>query len=203
VTNIYRVCIEFEFINNMSILSDYTFNQMDRIGIDATDNTQRNLQNTRYSNYYTTNNFSDATGAAIPEGTIRFATSYPTVNYGGEVWGKGLNGDIIDVDSQLLIGTTQERALEKLDLFSRPFATVPYLGRGSCNPDVESQLLQGETVSSHKSVGTVMNQSFLPYTLYPTDDKMTEHVKNPQYTIEEVALAGWVRGGTDTRNQNR
>jgi hypothetical protein len=93
--------------------------------------------------------------------------------------------------------------LEKLDIYSRPFATVPYLGRGSCNPDVESQLLQGETVSDRKSVATIMNQSFMPYTMYPSDDYMTEHVRDPTFTVEEAALAGWVRGGSDSRNQNR
>jgi hypothetical protein len=184
----------------MSILSDYTFNRTDRIGLDVTDNTQRNMQNTRFSNYYTTNNFSEST---LSPHTIQFASAYPTMVTHGTIWGRGLNGDVVDVDSQLLIRTTQERPLEKLDIFARPFATVPYLGRGSCNPDVESQLMQGETVSDKKSVATVMNQSFMPYTMYPTDDYMTEHVHDPKFTVEEAALAGWVRGGSDTRNQNR
>ena len=184
----------------MAIVSDYTFNRTDRIGLDVTDNTQRNMQNTRYSNYYTTNNFSES---SISSNTIQFGAAYPTMVMHNTIWGNGLNGEVVDNDSQLLIRTIQERPLEKLDIYSRPFATVPYLGRGSCNPDVESQLLQGETVSDRKSVATVMNQSFLPYTMYPTDDYMTEHVRDPTFTVEEAALAGWVRGGSDSRNQNR
>ena len=60
----------------MSIVSDYTFNRTDRIGLDVTDNTQRNMQNTRYSNYYTTNNFSES---SISANTIRFGSAYPTM----------------------------------------------------------------------------------------------------------------------------
>ena len=39
--------------------------------------------------------------------------------------------------------------------------TVPYLGRGSCDPTIESQLLQGETVRGKKSVSTVMELSLI------------------------------------------
>ena len=48
----------------MSFTSDYYFNSMGRIGMDVTDNTQINLQNTRFCNYmlsdYFSNNLTDA-----------------------------------------------------------------------------------------------------------------------------------------------
>ena len=36
---------------------DYSFNKLGRIGCDITDNTEHNLQNSKYSNYLVTNHF--------------------------------------------------------------------------------------------------------------------------------------------------
>jgi hypothetical protein len=112
----------------------------------------------------------------------------------------GIAGSVIDVNSMLTLKTEQERPLEKLMLHPRPFVTVPYLGRGSCDPTLESQLQQGELISDRKSVSTIMEQSFSNYVMYPTDIQMEERVKNPAFTVEEAALSGWVRGGQSTRN---
>jgi hypothetical protein len=84
----------------------------------------------------------------------------------------------------------------------RPFLTVPYLGRGSNDPVLESQLQQGEIVSDKKSVSTIMDKSFANYSLYPLDSKMEEKVQNPKYSVEEAALNGWVRGGMATRDMS-
>jgi len=89
-----------------------------------------------------------------------------------------------------------------LNLVQRPFLTVPYLGKGSCDPAIESQLQQGELSSDKKSTSTVMEQSFMSHSLYPTDDKMKERVKNPAFSVEEVAMDGWVRGGMTTREMS-
>lgn len=170
----------------------YTFNNMGRIGLDATDLTQRNMHNTRFSNYMLSEFFSDKT----TDSQVKFATQQPTMM----VSGTGIAGSVIDVNSMLTLKTEQERPLEKLMLHPRPFLTVPYLGRGSCDPTLESQLQQGEIVSDKKSVSTIMEQSFSNYVMYPTDTNMEERVNNPAYTVEEAALSGWVRGGQSSRN---
>jgi hypothetical protein len=170
----------------------YTFNNMGRIGLDATDLTQRNMHNTRFSNYMLSEFFSDKT----TNSQVKFATQQPTMM----VSGTGIASSVIDVNSMLTLKTEQERPLEKLMLYPRPFLTVPYLGRGSCDPTLESQLQQGEIVSDKKSVSTIMEQSFSNYVMYPTDTNMEERVKNPAYNVEEAALNGWVRGGQSSRN---
>jgi hypothetical protein len=116
------------------------------------------------------------------------------------VSGTGIASSVIDVNSMLTLKTEQERPLEKLMLYPRPFLTVPYLGRGSCDPTLESQLQQGEIVSDKKSVSTIMEKSFSNYSMYPTDTHMEERVKNPAFVVQEAALDGWVRGGQSTRN---
>jgi hypothetical protein len=174
---------------------DYTFYKLDHIEDDAACQTQRTVQNTHYSNYMTTNYFSEFPS----DGQIQFATSQPAIMPNGTFAGAGV-GKNIDADTLLLLKTEQERSLGRLSLMERPFTTVPYLGRGSVDPTLESQLMQGEHVADKKSVSTIMAQSFMGYTLYPTSNEMNEHVSNPKYTVEESALEGWTRGGFPSRN---
>jgi hypothetical protein len=182
----------------MSFVSDYKFNNIGRIGYDLTDKTQENIQNSRYSTYNTTAFFGDK----ITGTQIDFMSTQPTLNAHATGLGAGIGGSKIDDDSRLLIQSAQERSLEKLQLFQRPFATVPYLGRGSCDPVLESQLIQGETSADKKSVSTIMDKSFLGYTMQPSDAEMEERVKNTKHTVEESALNGWIRGGAPTRDIN-
>jgi hypothetical protein len=98
--------------------------------------------------------------------------------FSGITNGLGLNAYTVDVDSTLMIKAEQERPLEKLVLIERPFLTVPYLGRGSCDPVLELQLITGEPIHDKKSVSTIMDKSFADYTMYPVDKGMSEHVSN-------------------------
>lgn len=176
--------------------NDYTFNQLNRIGSDNIDNTVLNIKNTKFANYMLSSYFSES----LTDDTINFASTQPTVNiYGLAAGGNGLNGKIVDADSDLIINVSQERPLEKLMLIQRPFLTVPYLGRGSCSTDLESKLQQGENIYEKKSVSTIMDKSFMPYmTLYPTKDQ-EDRRNDPKHQIEESSLDGWTRGGTATR----
>ena len=182
----------------MSYVGNYMFNNMGHLGQDSVDETQRNVSNTRFTNWTLSNYFS----GTLSDSHVQFATQMPTVMFSGTSNGPGLNGGLVDVDSALLLKTEGERPLEKLSLVERPFLTVPYLGRGSCDPSLESQLQQGEIVSDKKSVSTIMDKSFAKYSLYPLDSKAEEFVNNPANTVQEAALDGWVRGGVLTRNMS-
>jgi len=176
-------------------MSDYTFFNLGRIGSEEIDNTQRQVLNMRFANYNLSNYFSDP----ADNSHVNFATAYPQMLFSATNGGNGLSGAAVDADSKLLIQQEQTRSLDKLNLNTRPFITVPYLGRGSCDTLLETQLLQGEMSTDKKSVSTIMSKSFMDYSMYPTDQKMEERVQNPAYNVEEAALDGWVRGGALTR----
>ena len=173
----------------------YMFNNLGGIGADVTDNTQKNMYNTRMANYTLSNFFSETKS----DSHVKFATMQPNVTFNGVNGGSGVGGGVVDYESLLQLSVEQERPLEKVQLIQRPFATVPYLGRGAGNPDIESKLQQGEIVNHQKSVSTIMEKSFMDYAMYPTDSMMNERVANPSYTVEEAAMNGWVRGGAATR----
>jgi len=167
---------------------------MARIENDNTTKTQETLQNDRFSSYNTTNYFSQNPS----DSQIHFATQQPAVVPTG-VTGAGISGDKVQNESELLLDSEKERTLGRLNLMQRPFLTVPYLGRGSVDPALELQMKEGEPMGEKKSVSTVMSQSFMGYTLYPTNSDMEDRVSNTKNTVEESAMSGWVRGGADTR----
>jgi len=167
---------------------------MARIENDNTTKTQHTLQNDRFSDYTTTNYFSQNPA----DSQIQFATEQPAVVPTG-VTGAGISGDKVQGESSLLLETENARNLGRLNLMQRQFLTVPYLGRGSADPSLELQLLEGEPITEKKSTSTVMSQSFMGYSLYPTNTDMENRTTDSKYTVEESAMNGWVRGGADTR----
>lgn len=178
----------------MSRDSNYTFYNIDRVEDDKTTQTQKELQNDRFSSYSTTNYFSENSG----ESQIQFATEQPAV-MPNSVTGSGVGGNNIDGESSLLHDKDKARHLGRLNLMQRQFTTVPYLGRGSVDPSLELQLLEGEPMGDKKSTSTIMSQSFMGHTLYPTNQEMEERVADSRLNVEESAMKGWVRGGSDTR----
>lgn len=177
--------------------SNFSFNNMARIGSDSVDSSQKNLTNTRFSsyileNYYTNGNSMDT--------QVQFASAQPTMTTTGLSSGGGLSGNVIDQDSELMLNTEQQRSYAKLGLVQRPFLTVPYLGRGSCDPVMESKLQQGELELLKKSTGNMTEVSVIDYESYPIMDSIKRSVTNPKYLVEESAMDGWIRGGIDTRD---
>jgi|UniRef100_A0A6C0IMI0 hypothetical protein len=179
----------------MSSVNSYLFHNTSRIGSDMTDQTQRNVHNTRFANHTLSNYFSKDTS----DQHVNFAVQQPTMNFNGVSHGSGLTGSIVDHESKLRIKDVNVTPAEKVQLFTRPFATVPYLGRGSVDPQVESQLMQGEFVTDKKSASTIMDKSFTDHSLHILTNDMENHVANASENVEEAALEGWVRGGANTR----
>ena len=126
---------------------------------------------------------------------IDFESRNLTMTTGNPV-GPGIGGDVIDTNSDLTMNFVIERPFEKLDLHPRPFLTIPYLGRGSCDPDIQSKMMHGEYFFDKKSVNTIMDKSFMhQYTPLPVNDNEPN-----ENMLEEAALNGWVRGGSRTRD---
>ena len=59
--------------------------------------------------------------------------------------------------------------------------------------------MQGEFVTDKKSSSTIMDKSFTEYSLPILTSDMENHVKDASENVEESAMEGWVRGGSNTR----
>jgi len=157
---------------------------------DAPDQTQHNLQNTRFGNYSVENYFSGSSNQA------RFATEIPGFLVSN---GFSIAPSVVDIESRLFNKVESERPSEKLQLFERPFATVPYLGRGGGDPTLEAQLQQGQMIRDIKSVATVSEKPYIDFQNYPLRDDLRSQITNPANSVEEVAMNGWTRGGASAR----
>jgi len=169
---------------------------MSTLKTDEIDKTQRNIMNTKFSNYYVANFYAGA--SSTNDNHVEFATQEPLITFNGTpVLAPGLPRSLVDVDSVLTLKTIEERSLEKLSLNQRLFSTIPYLGRGSCDPTLESQLLQGESSLAPKSVSTIMETSFSPYTTLIQTDGM-----NKRMQIIGGNNSSILREGFDSRDMN-
>lgn len=183
----------------MANYSGYTFDNMSRIGLDECSLSQDMIQNVSACNYMTQNFFASDCSMKKP---IDLATTQPGIMYNGG-YNVGAGGCNINDSSKLQIGTIQTNPRCRIDLFHRPFATVPYLGRGSVNPVIESQMLQGEQNNNKRSVNNLSEKSYIKYQQTPLLPAVREKIDNPANKLENVAYDGWVRGGVPSRELTR
>ena len=183
----------------MAHTSDFTFNNMGRIGNDCCYIDMTSIQNSSACSYTLQNYFS--TDCSMSNAKA-LATSQPSINYTGTM-GSDICGSNIDDSSKLLIGTIQTHPRCRIDLFQRPFATVPYLGRGSVDPLLESQIQQGEAITNKRTVTRLTEKSHLKYHTTPLIPEVKQNIQNPGLMIESVASDGWIRGGLPSRELTR
>jgi hypothetical protein len=183
----------------MAYVSDFTFNNMGRIGNDTCCIDQTSIQNSLACSYTLQNYF---VKDCSMNNAKTLATSQPCINYSGTM-GSDICGSNIDSSSSLLIGSTQTHPKQKIDLFQRPFATVPYLGRGSVDPLLESQIQQGENITNKRTVTRLTEKSYLKYHTTPLIPEMKNKIQNPNMMIESMASEGWIRGGVPSRELTR
>ena len=129
---------------------------------------------------------------------IETASANPEIQFRD---GFGVSECFIDEDSELRVGQTRKNPRCPNQLFTRPYATVPYMGRGSGNSFLESQLRRGEATAEKKQCNTLAGIT-IP-NVDPNAMPMIDHIRNsiqdPKHIIPEEALTGWVRGGAPSR----
>jgi hypothetical protein len=183
----------------MATYTGYTFSNMSRIGLDSCCVDQETIQDVASCNYMTQNFFSSDCSMKKP---IDLATTQPGIMYNGG-YQVGAGGCNINDSSKLQIGTIQTHPRCRIDLFQRPFATVPYLGRGSVNPVIEAQILQGEQLTNKRSINNLSEKSYIKYHQTPLLPAIKKMIDNPANQIENVASNGWIRGGVPSRELTR
>jgi len=177
----------------MATVLDYTFDKMTRNGNDKCYKSQSAIQNDDAFKYLTQNYF--AAENCTMQTPIELATSQPGIFYYGNHG--ATDGCNIDQNSKLTIGTIQTHPKCHIDLFQRPFATVPFLGKGVVNPDIESQIKQGETISNNKkSINNIGEKSYINYQHTP----LLDNVKNNNNLKHKNVGA---RGGIASRELTR
>jgi len=172
---------------------------MGRIGNDSCCIDQNSIQNSASCSYLLQNYF--VKDCSMKDAKA-LATAQPCINYSGG-FSLGAGGCNVDDSSKLLIGTIQTHPRCKIDLYQRPFATVPYLGRGSVDPILEAQIQQGESITNKRTVTRLTEKSHLGYHTTPLIPQVKQNIQNPNLMIESMASEGWIRGGVPSRELTR
>lgn len=181
----------------MASVFDFKFNQAARLGDDRTDLSQRTLQNSEYANYML-----DSFRPSCPTSNhVDFATSQPSINFTGSHH-VSIGGSNIKESSELLIkGISKPKC--RISLNERPYLTVPYLGRGKCDPELESHIQQGDFANNKKSINPSSEVCYSQYSLTPMIPTLKATISNPANLIESNAAEGWIRGGLPSRELAR
>lgn len=125
------------------------------------------------------------------------------LNYTGGRNTTGIQGTNVHESNQLLLGSRGTHPHDKLSLRERDYLTIPYLGRGQHEVDVENTLMHGEAhVENKKSLFPASEASYLEYSNTPLIEDIEEKITNPKYLVEGTHN-GWIRGGLPSRELNR
>ena len=180
----------------MAFVSDFAFNNISRLGDDSCSQDINSIENSQACSYLLQNYFSQDCSMSKAR---QLAVTQPCINYSGTM-GSDICGSNIDDSSRLLIGTIQTHPRCRIDLFQRPFATVPFLGRGSVDPLLESQIQQGDLANNRKSITNLTEVSHIKYSNVPMIPSLQATITNPANLIEGAAAEGWIRGGLPSRD---
>lgn len=135
------------------------FEQSDRIGSDGSALDARMRENISIHDYKMQNRIIQPTD--IKEKATQIVNDNPNMR-----WTDGMDPKVIDINSSIRY-TEQTNIKEKQQLNIRYFHAIPNLAKGSHKPDIESELMNGETSTSSKS-STFKNaeidfQRFVPF----------------------------------------
>jgi hypothetical protein len=169
---------------------EFNINEFTRVRDDSCEVAQ-NIRDSAGPGAYQVRNLVPAQAAAAK-------VEYPNPTLLGRE-GFGFNNASIDQDSKLRNEADQAgRQKCPLHLQSRPFATVPYMGNGRGNADVESSLLYAEWARIERPCGTV-TETFFDNNFTPLVPHLAKHIQNPANLVPEVAANGWIRSGIPSR----
>lgn len=182
----------------MSIL-DRMFDTNARIGDDPCDLTNRNKENMAAANWML-ESFSNQNSI---NSAMQLAAQEPNMRVSGSPHG-GINSDYIDINSRLRIPDCLSGQYG-VNAQQRMFLTVPYLGKGVQNCDLENELLlrgvvchENKKTESDNGQISHIDRQFTP--LLPT---LEQQINNPVNCVESVANQGWIRGGLPSRIASR
>ena len=116
--------------------------------------------------------------------------------------GYGLNNNNINADSVLRNQPGYNVKRCNIRPQARPFLSVPYMGGGRGNAEVETLLQHSEMSRMGKACDTV-TETFFEQQFIPLVPSLAKEIQNPKNLVPEVAAAGWIRGGLPSRDYLR
>ena len=144
---------------------------------------------------HSTRNFHDCMCEAPT--VLEVSLQHPAVIHRDGYGWTSMDGCNIDNDSKLrnAKNLTNTRCINQL--FQRPYATVPYMGRGHGDVCTETKLLPGEDTFQNRPCNNLAGMYVDRFV--PQIPCIRETIQNPLHIIPEDSDKSWVRGGQPSR----
>ena len=114
--------------------------------------------------------------------------------------GFDVNRNKVDDNTNIRVGSVESRPKCAQQLFTRPYRTVPFMGRGMVDNAEENEIRTGEATFKDRHVSKEENQErSLDNHMTPLTKNLLDNVQNPVNLVEEVNDNRWVRGGIPSR----
>ena len=181
-------CVDFS--NN----TKFDIRQLTRLKEDSCYKELRN-ETSEKPGEYSTGNYNDCTCEALY--TKELSLQQPAMFFRDGYGWTSKDGCNIDKDSKMRNGDRLTNKREINQLFQRPYATVPYMGRGEGDVCTESKLRSAEDTSQNRpcnNLAGIYIDRFVPQ--LPC---VRQSVQNPKNLIPEDSDRTWVRGGQPSR----
>lgn len=154
------------------MLSTYNFDNMSNVNNDKLYVTQKSIQDKSICQYQM-QNFRDNNVY------MNIATSQAGIQFKG---GHGMSHDgknINDSSKLLLKSIPGGKADGPIDLWQRPFLTVPYVGRGTVDPTMEMEMKKGLLYSNRKMNTSTSENNHTTYIYTPLLNEIESQLQNP------------------------
>lgn len=184
---------------NLSADEDFGIQGFSRLGYDNCAMVSDTKQS-RGPGHYQLDNFKDCNCEAPV--TEKLAHKYPDVHYRDGYGWTSHNGCNVDNDSNLRNSRNLTQLRCRRNLNTRPYLTVPYMGRGPGDTGTESFLRPGTATNYGRPCNTLggvhTEQQFIPLV-----SCLQETIQNPIHIIPEDSDRAWRRGGLPSRQMVR
>ena len=183
-------CLKSNFDSKKFVIDKKT-----SLGSDPCYQSTKEEQSVRVGEYNVNNFYSCGCGAKETE---KVAMDQPTLIFRDGYGASGMDGCRIDTDSVFKNGTVLTNPKCKQQLFTRPYLTVPFMGRGKGDSCVETPLQTGEDTFQRRECNT-LSEVTLHNQFMPLITCLKDNVQNAKHLIQEDSKKDWIRGGLPSR----
>lgn len=140
------------------------------------------------SGNYILTNYYDECDCMMPQ-TVKNATDNVCINFRNGVGGTE-QPCVVDEGSRLRWGLMRKYPHCRQTLYTRPYLSTPFMGRGYLKPDLESELIYSDQVKEKRSSGALSGVT-IPNYFSPLIDHLSYNVQNIHHIQTESLDPAW------------
>lgn len=152
-----------------------------------------------YAGKYNTNNYYECDQHR--QNAVDIMVQHPSMSFNNGYGWIGQQGKLVDRDSDARLGSKITNVRCRKQLYPRINLSQPFMGRGTGDVCVESELLNGELTGQKRQCNSLSGVTI--NTFVPMVQCLKENVQNTIHIIPEDNMKSWTWGGVPSRQVMR